>query len=197
MSEHEKRGWPASASVARHLVRGGIGFGLIGSGFTLIQIAGPAALLLTPIGMIALRGCPTCWVAGLIQTVSAGRLQRACLDSSCGLRQTPEAHDETSHLESIPFGLDLDQIYAEHLCAGDSALALAGQRHPALVSYVAIERRLRGELQHVDLQGPAIDAIAAHALKDPRTMVSQQLQDPVLVMDKCRLGARVRPEQNA
>lgn len=86
---HEERGSLASASVVRHLVRGGVGFGLIGAGLALIQVAGPAALLLTPLGMIALRGCPTCWVAGLIQTVSAGRLQRACIDTRCGLRQTP------------------------------------------------------------------------------------------------------------
>jgi hypothetical protein len=96
MSEHEKRNWPASASVARHLVRGGIGFGLIGSGFALIQIAGPAALLLTPLGLIALRGCPTCWVAGLIQTVSAGRLQRACIEAGCGLQQAPRGHGKNT-----------------------------------------------------------------------------------------------------
>ena len=86
---HEKTGPLASASLARHLLRGGVGFGLIGAGLALIQIAGPAALLLTPIGMVALRGCPTCWVAGLIQTVSAGRLQRTCIDTGCGLQQAP------------------------------------------------------------------------------------------------------------
>jgi hypothetical protein len=86
---HEKRGSLASASIARHLLRGGVGFGLIGAGFALVQVAGPAGLLLTPLGMVALRGCPTCWVAGLIQTVSAGRLQRTCIDAGCGLRQTP------------------------------------------------------------------------------------------------------------
>lgn len=91
----------------------------------------------------------------------------------------------------------LDQIYAEHLCADDSGLALAGERDAAFVFHIAIERRLRRELQHVDLQWPAVDAIAAYALKDPRTMIAQQFQDPVLVVDKCHLGAWVRPEQNA
>ena len=43
----------------------------------------------------------------------------------------------------------------------------ARKRHPALISHIAVERRLRGELQYVDLQGPAVGAIAAHALKEP------------------------------
>ena len=75
----------ASASLARHLARGAIGFGLIGSALALIPSVGPAALLLAPLGMVALRGCPTCWIAGLIQTISAGRLQRTCTDDSCTL----------------------------------------------------------------------------------------------------------------
>jgi hypothetical protein len=82
--------WPtaqdiASASVARHLVRGALGFGLIGCGFVLAASHGPAALLLTLPGMVALRGCPTCWLAGLIQIVSAGRLKRSCSDGDCTL----------------------------------------------------------------------------------------------------------------
>jgi hypothetical protein len=76
----------ASATVVRHLARGAIGFGLIGSAFALTARVGPVALLLAPVGMVALRGCPTCWIAGLIQTVSAGRLRRACTDAHCTLR---------------------------------------------------------------------------------------------------------------
>lgn len=91
MPEHEERSALASASVTRHLVRGFVGFGLIGAGLALIQIVGPTALLLTPLGMIALRGCPTCWVAGLIQTVSAGRMQRTCADTGCRPRRTMRA----------------------------------------------------------------------------------------------------------
>jgi hypothetical protein len=75
----------ASASVARHLTRGAVGFGLIGSSVALIPAVGPAALLLAPPGMVALRGCPTCWIAGLMETISAGRLQRACTDTGCQL----------------------------------------------------------------------------------------------------------------
>lgn len=80
---------PADASVARHLARGAIGFGLLGSAVALTPSVGPAALLLAPGGMVALRGCPTCWVAGLIETISAGRLQRACTDTGCELHASP------------------------------------------------------------------------------------------------------------
>lgn len=80
---------PAGASVAHHLARGAIGFGLLGSAVALIPSIGPAALLLAPGGMVALRGCPTCWVVGLIETISAGRLQRACTDTGCELRASP------------------------------------------------------------------------------------------------------------
>jgi hypothetical protein len=79
------RGALASTSVARHLARGAIGFGLIGSAVALTPSVGPAALLLAPPGLVALRGCPTCWTAGLIETISAGRLQRSCSESSCTL----------------------------------------------------------------------------------------------------------------
>src|ERR1700723_705110 len=79
----------ASASVARHLVRGAIGFGLIGVALALTPSTGPASLLLVLPGMVALRGCPTCWVLGLIQTASAGRLRRSCAESNCKLRASP------------------------------------------------------------------------------------------------------------
>jgi len=79
------RGALASRSIAGHLARGAIGFGLIGSGFALAASHGPAALLLTVPGLVALRGCPTCWLAGLIGSLSAGRLERSCSDGDCVL----------------------------------------------------------------------------------------------------------------
>jgi hypothetical protein len=87
----------ASASVARHLTRGAIGFGLIGSALVLTVSIGPVALLLAPLGMFALRGCPTCRLVGLVQTISAGRLRRNCTDTNCTLHSpttsitTPDA----------------------------------------------------------------------------------------------------------
>jgi hypothetical protein len=71
-SEHE------TVSLARHLARGAIGFGLIGSALALAASVGPAGLLLAPAGLIVLRGCPACWLAGLVETVTAGRAVRAC-----------------------------------------------------------------------------------------------------------------------
>jgi hypothetical protein len=73
-------------SVARHLARGAIGFGLIGAALVLATSIGPFALLLAPGGMVALRGCPTCWVLGLVEAISAGRLQRTCAENGCTLR---------------------------------------------------------------------------------------------------------------
>lgn len=63
----------ASRSLARHLGRGVVGFGgLIGS-MALLPVVGPVSLLLIPVGLFALRGCPMCWAAGLAQTLSMGR----------------------------------------------------------------------------------------------------------------------------
>jgi hypothetical protein len=85
----------ASASLARHLARGALGFGLIGSALILTASLGPAALLFAPLGFIALRGCPTCWALGLVEAISAGRLQRSCAEDGCDMRanrkQAPES----------------------------------------------------------------------------------------------------------
>lgn len=86
MPEHGESGALLSASVTRHLARGAAGFGLIGSAFALSSAVGPGALLLVLPGMVALRGCPTCWIAGLLQTISAGRLERACTETGCTVR---------------------------------------------------------------------------------------------------------------
>jgi hypothetical protein len=85
------RGMFASASLPTHLARGAIGFGLLGAAVALAPSHGPAALLLAPPGMVALRGCPTCWTAGLVETISAGRLQRTCTESGCALVPTAAA----------------------------------------------------------------------------------------------------------
>ncbi len=83
-SDHD-RGALASTSVPVHLTRGAIGFGLLGAAVALTPSHGPAALLLAPPGLLALRGCPTCWIAGLAQTISAGRLRRTCTENGCAL----------------------------------------------------------------------------------------------------------------
>jgi hypothetical protein len=86
MSENELSVF-ASSSVPRHLMRGALGFGLIAVAFALVPSHGPVALLLAPIGVVALRGCPTCWIVGLVETISAGRLKRTCTENGCALAQ--------------------------------------------------------------------------------------------------------------
>lgn len=86
-----ERGQFASTSLPRHLARGAIGFGGLIGGLALIPVVGFAALLLIPVGMVALRGCPTCWTMGLIQTLSADKLQRQCVDGRCEL-VVPDNH---------------------------------------------------------------------------------------------------------
>ncbi|RSS80436.1 hypothetical protein [Streptomyces sp. WAC06614] len=71
------------ASLRRHLARGAVGFGALAGSLALLPVAGPVSLLLAPAGLIALRGCPMCWVMGLVETVSAGRLERTCKDGRC------------------------------------------------------------------------------------------------------------------
>ncbi|MEV0027281.1 hypothetical protein AB0H45_34845 [Streptomyces atroolivaceus] len=83
----------ASKSVPRHLARGAIGFGLIIGSIALVPVAGPATLLAAPLALIAFRGCPTCWMVGLAQTISRGRLERQCVDGVCTLTKAHPATD--------------------------------------------------------------------------------------------------------
>lgn len=89
----------ASASVPRHLARGVAGFGALIGAIALLPVFGAFSLLLAPVGLLALRGCPTCWVIGLIQTVSRGRLRRTCADGQC--RLTTAGHDPAEHVTSL------------------------------------------------------------------------------------------------
>lgn len=75
----------AGTSLPRHLLRGAAGFGTLTASFALIPLFGLGSLLLAPIGLLALRGCPTCWAIGLIQTISMGRLRRSCTEGRCEL----------------------------------------------------------------------------------------------------------------
>ncbi|MFD0339633.1 hypothetical protein ACFVH0_13195 [Streptomyces sp. NPDC127117] len=79
------RGGFAGDTVPRHLARGAVGFGALAGALTLLPVVGPASLLLAPVGLIALRGCPMCWVIGLVETISAGRLRRSCSEGRCEL----------------------------------------------------------------------------------------------------------------
>lgn len=78
----------ASTSLPRHLIRGAVGFGALIGAVALIPFIGLVSLVLAPIGLIAFRGCPTCWTIGLVQTISRGRLERTCVDGRCTLTTT-------------------------------------------------------------------------------------------------------------
>lgn len=86
----------ASSSLPRHLARGTLGFGALAGSGLLIPVAGMAALLLAPLGLLALRGCPLCWTIGLLQTLSNGRLRRSCTDGHCELSVARREHDVLS-----------------------------------------------------------------------------------------------------
>jgi hypothetical protein len=75
----------ASTSLPRHLIRGVIGFGSLIAAFALIPAVGAISLLLLPVTLLAFRGCPTCWVVGLLETISNGKLKRDCVDGRCKL----------------------------------------------------------------------------------------------------------------
>ncbi|WP_345596192.1 hypothetical protein [Streptomyces marokkonensis] len=81
----------SSKSVPRHLARGVIGIGVIVGSIALVPVVGPAALLAAPLALIAFRGCPTCWMVGLMQTISRGRLERECADGVCTLTKAQPA----------------------------------------------------------------------------------------------------------
>ncbi len=65
----------ASKTLAEHLARGAIGAGAISLAIMAGGVEGvwwalPAALGLGAAALIAFRGCPICWTAGLVETAS-------------------------------------------------------------------------------------------------------------------------------
>ncbi|WP_051804715.1 hypothetical protein [Streptomyces griseus] len=92
----------AGTSVPRHLARGAIGFGLLIGSIALVPVAGPATLLAAPLALIAFRGCPTCWMIGLAQTISRGRLERRCVDGVCTLTTAHPHPDPDRAPDSAP-----------------------------------------------------------------------------------------------
>lgn len=73
----------ASRSIVVHLLRGFAGFAALG--FALV-LQDAWSLLVVALALVALRGCPTRWTIGLIETMSAtlrGRRSAGCSDASC------------------------------------------------------------------------------------------------------------------
>jgi hypothetical protein len=76
----------ASKSLGEHLLRGLIGVGALVAAAAYGGLGWPLLVLL-PMALVALRGCPACWTIGLVQTVWAKVRRRpaagACLDGAC------------------------------------------------------------------------------------------------------------------
>ncbi|MFJ7150128.1 hypothetical protein ACIQVT_18275 [Streptomyces sp. NPDC100445] len=107
----------ASKSVTRHLVRGVIGFGLVIGSIAMIPVVGPVSLVVAPLALVAFRGCPTCWMVGLAQTISRGRLERECVDGVCTLtRADPakKAEDGPSAGVTVPAHLPVSAPASAH-----------------------------------------------------------------------------------
>jgi hypothetical protein len=79
----------AGEPLGRHLLRGAVGFGALAGAIALVPLIGPVGLVLAPVGLVALRGCPACWFMGLAEALSRGRLERTCEDGVCELREVP------------------------------------------------------------------------------------------------------------
>jgi hypothetical protein len=75
----------ASPSLAVHLRRGAVGFVAVAMAWFLWPHGGALALASAAIGVVALRGCPTCWTIGLVQTLSRRRFERRCAAGGCRL----------------------------------------------------------------------------------------------------------------
>jgi hypothetical protein len=76
----------ASKSLTEHLFRGTIGISAFAGSMMLAPSLPWASLLLIPLALVALRGCPMCWTMGLVQTVIAkvqNKAHATCMDGSC------------------------------------------------------------------------------------------------------------------
>jgi hypothetical protein len=69
----------ASRNLTEHLLRGAVGLPLMVAAFVLVGPLGALSLLLLVPAVALLRGCPTCWALGLVQTRERTRCARgAC-----------------------------------------------------------------------------------------------------------------------
>jgi hypothetical protein len=83
----------ASRNIARHLLRGLAGFGLLATSLHVLEAHPGWSLVLLALGVVVLRGCPTCWTLGLIETAIArwrGEPSTGCVDGSCATARPRE-----------------------------------------------------------------------------------------------------------
>ncbi len=72
-----------SGSVVEHILRGVLGFGLLGVGLLYSPVLGWWTLAPLAGALMCFRGCPMCWTAGLVETVLHRKAQKGCIDGSC------------------------------------------------------------------------------------------------------------------
>lgn len=81
-----------------HLVRGVIGIALLIAAFLLAGSLPLAALLLGGGALVAFRGCPTCWLAGLFEVAST----KKPAPHADALVHPPPGHSHTAVQELRP-----------------------------------------------------------------------------------------------
>jgi hypothetical protein len=75
----------ASKSLAEHLVRGLLGFtALVGAVMGMLH-GSLWSIPLAALGVVLLRGCPTCWMIGLMETVTARSTAKLCSNRACDI----------------------------------------------------------------------------------------------------------------
>jgi hypothetical protein len=70
---HPLRWLFADPSVTAHIARGAIGFAAITVSFAAPWSAAWPALILLPLALLMLRGCPMCWLHGTVCAIQANR----------------------------------------------------------------------------------------------------------------------------
>jgi hypothetical protein len=73
-----------SGSVVEHIIRGVLGFGLLGVGLLYSPVLGWWTLAPLAGALMCFRGCPLCWTAVLVETVLHRKAQKVCINGSCG-----------------------------------------------------------------------------------------------------------------
>ena len=73
-----------TGSVVEPIIRGVLGFGLLGVGLLYSPVLGWWTLAPLAGALVSFRGCPLCWTAGLVETVLRRKAHKSCIDGSCG-----------------------------------------------------------------------------------------------------------------
>jgi len=82
----------ASSTLTEHVLRGLVGIGAFVGAVMLTPDFPLLSLLLLPLALVALRGCPMCWTMGLFETIAnkfrgpaAAGARAPCTDGSCAI----------------------------------------------------------------------------------------------------------------